>query len=56
MHIVCSVRKDQQHSLKKQAEFCDIVVSNFLDKWLLDNLMLAGQVNTLQIGIYTYSI
>ena len=33
---VCSVRKDQQQIAK--AEFCDIVVSLFLDKWLLDKV------------------
>ena len=38
LRVVCSVRKDQQQIAK--AEFCDIVVSLFLDKWLLDNINL----------------
>ena len=33
--VVCSVRKDQQQITK--AELCDIVVSLFLDKWILVN-------------------
>jgi hypothetical protein len=36
--VVCSVRKDRQQIAK--AEFCDVVVSLFLDKWLLDNINL----------------
>ena len=36
--VVCSVRKDQQQIAK--AEFCDIVVSLFLDKWLSSTIFI----------------